>query len=113
MPFLHLHRCYEEAFYILKGELQFHLGDQEIHARAGSAVLVPAGTAHCFCNTGSEDVEQIVVGSPARAITAIEEVGQVPPGDIDQLAAILERHDSELLARHPHWGPPAATLPPK
>ena len=110
MPFLHVHRTYEEAFYILKGELQFQLGEQEIRARPGSAVLVPAGVPHCFRNAGSDDVEQIVVGSPARAVTVVEEVGQVAPGDIDRLAAILERHDTELLERHPHWGPPSTTL---
>jgi Mannose-6-phosphate isomerase len=112
MPFLHLHRSFEEAFYVVEGEVQFQLGVEEIRARPGSAVLVPAGVPHCFRNAGTEDVELIVVASPARAVTAIEEVGQVAPGDIDRLAAQLERHDTELLERHPHWVPPAVTPSP-
>jgi mannose-6-phosphate isomerase-like protein (cupin superfamily) len=103
MPFLHLHRSYEEAFYVLQGEVQFQLGAHEIRATAGSAVLVPAGVPHCFRNVGPGNVEWIVVAAPARAVTAIEEVGQVAPGDLDGLAEIFERHDSELLERHPHW----------
>jgi mannose-6-phosphate isomerase-like protein (cupin superfamily) len=103
MPFLHLHRSYEEAFYVLKGDVQFQLAANDIRASAGSTVLVPAGVPHCFRNTGAADVEWIVVAAPAVAVTAIEEVGQVVPGDLDGLAEILERHDSELLERHPHW----------
>jgi hypothetical protein len=33
----------------------------------------------------------------------IEEVGAVPKGDIDALAALLDRYDSDLLERRPHW----------
>lgn len=37
MPFLHLHRSYEEAFHVLAGEVQFQLGANEIYAQAQAA----------------------------------------------------------------------------
>ena len=40
-----------------------------------------------------------VVGSRKRRASVVE-------------TAILERHDSELLERHPHWGPPLTTPSP-
>jgi mannose-6-phosphate isomerase-like protein (cupin superfamily) len=103
MPFLHLHRTYEEAFHLVRGEVQFVLGDEELEMRAGGAVLVPTRTPHCFRNVGDGDVEWVAVTTPATAVTLIEEVGAVPRGDLDALAALLERHDSELLERRPHW----------
>jgi mannose-6-phosphate isomerase-like protein (cupin superfamily) len=106
MPFLHLHRSYEEAFYVLDGEVQFQLGSEEVHASAGSAILVPPGTPHCFRNVGAGDVRWLVVTAPALGVAMIEEVAAVPPGDFDQMVELFERHDSELLERHPHWDRP-------
>jgi mannose-6-phosphate isomerase-like protein (cupin superfamily) len=104
MPFLHLHRSYEEAFYVLEGEVQFQLGSDEEHAGPGSAILIPAGVPHCFRNVGSGDVRWLVVTAPAEAVTLIEEAGAVAPGDLDRLAELFDRYDSELLERHPHRG---------
>jgi len=112
MPFLHVHRSADEAFCILRGEAQFVLGAQEIRARAGSVVLIPAGVPHCFRNVGTDDVEQIVVSSDARLVAAVEALARVAPGDIDAVTELHERSDSELLERHPHWGlPPTAPSP--
>jgi mannose-6-phosphate isomerase-like protein (cupin superfamily) len=103
MPLLHVHHSYEEAFHVLEGEVQFVLGDQEVHATPGSTVLVPAGVPHCFRNVGPGDVSWLVVGAPAAAVTAIEEAGQVPPGELDRMKELFARHDSELLEEQPHW----------
>jgi Cupin domain len=69
----------------------------------GGAILVPAGVPHCFRNIGSGDVRWLVVAAPAVAVTFIEEVGAVAPGDFDRLVELFDRHDSELLERRPHW----------
>jgi mannose-6-phosphate isomerase-like protein (cupin superfamily) len=105
MPFLHLHRSYEEAFYVIEGEVQFQLGSDELYAGPGSAILVPAGVPHCFRNIGAQDARWLVVAAPAIAVTSIEEAAAIAPGDLDGLVEIFDRHDSELLERHPHWAP--------
>jgi hypothetical protein len=48
VPFLHLHRGYEEAFYVLEGEVVFQLGASEVGASAVGAVLVPQACRTAF-----------------------------------------------------------------
>ena len=103
MPFLHLHRTYEEAFYLIDGEVEFQLGDEEVRAIPGSAVLVPPGTPHCFRNVGEGEADWIVIATPPVAVKLIEEVGSVPPGDLGALAEVFDRYDTELLEPGPHW----------
>ncbi len=39
---------WDEAFYVLKGEMAFGVGDSEMIARVGTLVHLPAGTTHWF-----------------------------------------------------------------
>ena len=39
---------WDEAFYVLKGEMAFGIGDSEMLAPAGTLVHLPAGTTHWF-----------------------------------------------------------------
>jgi mannose-6-phosphate isomerase-like protein (cupin superfamily) len=103
MPFLHLHRSYEEAFHVLEGTVQFRLGTDEFLASAGSTILVPPGTPHCFRNAGPSPVDWLVVTAPALAVDFIEEASTIRRGEFDLLAELFERYDSELLERRPHW----------
>jgi hypothetical protein len=59
---------------------------------------------HCFRNVGAGDADWVVATTPARAVTMIEELAALAPGELDRLAEALERHDSQLL-EHPHCGP--------
>jgi mannose-6-phosphate isomerase-like protein (cupin superfamily) len=45
---LHAHRAEDEAWYVLEGTLAFRLGDEEVTAPAGAAVLASAGTVHTY-----------------------------------------------------------------
>jgi mannose-6-phosphate isomerase-like protein (cupin superfamily) len=103
MPYLHLHRSHDEAFFVIEGELQFQLGSEEVRARPGSAVLVPRGTPHCFRNVGMEPVRWLVITAPASGITMIEKAGSVTPDDFDRMVQLYAEFDSEVLERHPHW----------
>lgn len=103
MPFLHVHRSYEEAFYVIEGRIQFQVGEDELLAESGSAILVAPGIPHCFRNVGSGDADWIVITTPAAAVGLIEEVGAVPAGDFKALTELFERYDSELLESRPHW----------
>src|SRR5260370_4825698 len=48
----HLHRSDDEAWYVLEGTLRVRVGNEEVEARAGSAVFVPPGTPHTYWNPG-------------------------------------------------------------
>lgn len=48
--FAHRHRSYEEAFYVLEGEIEYCLDERLMTAAAGACVFVAAGVAHAFCH---------------------------------------------------------------
>src|SRR5690349_10204438 len=61
---LHLHRNDDEAWYVLEGLLGVRVGDRDIEARPGSAVLVPRGTPHTYWNAGAGTLRYLLVMTP-------------------------------------------------
>lgn len=61
---VHVHDHEEEAFYVLDGSLELHLGDTVTAVEAGSFCLVPRGTPHTFKSTGASPARLLVVLSP-------------------------------------------------
>ena len=92
--FDHRHRSYEEAFYVLEGEIEYRLDEQRVVATAGSCVFVPPGVAHGFRNVGPTNARHLVIHAPMRALEMIEELGRTPP---ERRAEVLAKHDSELV----------------
>jgi mannose-6-phosphate isomerase-like protein (cupin superfamily) len=92
---LHVHHADDEAWYVLEGQLGFHLGEREVFAEAGSAVLAARGTSHTYWNVGQEEARYLLVMTPkiAQLIEAIHEPGA-------DTAAAFTAHDFELLG----WG---------
>jgi quercetin dioxygenase-like cupin family protein len=61
----HVHPGQEERFEVLKGEVGFKLDGEEIVARAGDRINVPAGTSHRFWNAGEEEAHFVCEVRPA------------------------------------------------
>jgi|tagenome__1003787_1003787.scaffolds.fasta_scaffold19039001_2 quercetin dioxygenase-like cupin family protein len=57
-PSLHRHP-YEEIFVVQEGEATFTANGEERVARAGEIVIVPAGVAHAFVNSGDGRLRQL------------------------------------------------------
>ena len=94
--FPHLHRDFEEAFYLLEGDLAFFLNQDWLQATAGTAVHVPRGTVHAFRNDSERPARVLVIHTPASAIHMIEELAALPfESDPSASARILARHASE------------------
>jgi mannose-6-phosphate isomerase-like protein (cupin superfamily) len=70
----HYHGRAEEGFYILEGALRMRIADQELHADAGSFVLVPRGVLHSFDNAEDAPARYLVIWSPAEAGRYFEEL---------------------------------------
>jgi mannose-6-phosphate isomerase-like protein (cupin superfamily) len=89
---LHVHHSDDEAWYVLDGELGFRLGEEEVTATAGSAVVARRGTPHTYWNAGATEARYVLVMSPriARLIEAIH----TPDADIPALFAAC---DSAIL----------------
>ncbi len=56
----HVHSREEEAFYILEGEITFHIGDERVVATAGMFANMPVGTPHSFKNEGGKPAKMLI-----------------------------------------------------
>src|SRR3712207_2243086 len=79
---LHLHRKEDEAFWVLEGEMTFHIGDETIKARPGSFVFGPKDVHHTYT----------VDSGPARLLFLLSPAGF--EGFVRS-----EEHTSELQSR--------------
>jgi quercetin dioxygenase-like cupin family protein len=90
----HRHQRFDEAFYVLQGEIEYCLGEQAVRASAGTCVFAPAGVTHSFRNVNTGVARHLVITAPAEAVEMIEAVAQ--PG-ADSLAAIFASYDTDLV----------------
>src|SRR3954466_546892 len=63
-PFLH-HHDFDEAFYMLEGELTFQVEDRLVEARAGDLAFTPRGVPHTFTNRSDAPARYVLVCTPA------------------------------------------------
>jgi mannose-6-phosphate isomerase-like protein (cupin superfamily) len=67
-PKLHRHP-YEEVFMIQEGSVTFMAGGETIEAKGGQVVVVPAGVAHKFTNSGTGRLRQVDVHASDEFVT--------------------------------------------
>ncbi len=82
-PRLHSHD-FDEAFYVLDGELIFQLQNRKGTAKAGELVFVHRGLPHTVANPGEAPARYLLVMTPAGferefARRAAKETGSEPP----------------------------------
>jgi quercetin dioxygenase-like cupin family protein len=63
-PFLHTHD-FDEAFYIVEGELVFQVGDDLVTASAGDLAFAPRNVPHTFTNRSEAEARYLLVITPA------------------------------------------------
>jgi mannose-6-phosphate isomerase-like protein (cupin superfamily) len=85
-PPLH-HHAFDEAFYVLEGELTFQLGDELASAGPGSLTFAPAGSHHTLANLGDQPARYLLVCTPGGferyfAKLAAEAAGIEPPPEV-------------------------------
>ena len=56
----HRHKTQEELYYVIRGTLEFKLGDDVVEVHAGTAVRVAPATVRSIWNDGPEDAELII-----------------------------------------------------
>src|SRR5713101_8294358 len=103
----HVHSREEEGFYILEGEITFHIGEELNVASAGMFANMPVGTLHSFKNESDRPAKMLISVAPAGLEQMFFEVGvPVPPGattaapptreDIDKLLSAAPRYGIEI-----------------
>jgi quercetin dioxygenase-like cupin family protein len=89
---------WDEAFVIVKGEVEFGVGSETSVARPGTLVHLPAGTVHWF-RFSKGGGEMISMTSRAGASAAFEDIDrEMPPGppDVGKLVGIVARHGIQV-----------------
>jgi quercetin dioxygenase-like cupin family protein len=82
-PPLHRHD-FDEAFYVLEGELTFQLGDEVFTRTAGELAFAPRNVAHTYANHSDAPARALLVCTPAGferyfARMAAQTAGVEPP----------------------------------
>jgi mannose-6-phosphate isomerase-like protein (cupin superfamily) len=82
-PPLH-HHDFDEAFYVIEGELTFQVRDELLRVGAGELAFAPRGVPHTFANLSDAPARQLIVCTPAGferyfARMAAERQGTDPP----------------------------------
>jgi quercetin dioxygenase-like cupin family protein len=88
-PPLH-HHAFDEAFYVLDGELTFQLGDELLTAGPGALVFAPRDAHHTLANLSDTEARYLLVCTPAG----------------------FERYFDRLAARDAAVEPPAGAVEP-
>jgi len=109
----HVHGREDEAFYVLDGELRFHVDGRDIDAGPGAWVTLARGTLHHFRNVGDRPARLLIVATPAGLERFFLEVGRaatpedgpaIPPTP-EEIAKLLEaapRYGLEIRPPAPH-----------
>ena len=77
-PFLHKHD-FDEAFYVLEGELVFQVEDAVITRRAGELAFAPRGVAHTLANHSDGRARYLLVCTPAGFERYFARMNENPP----------------------------------
>lgn len=100
----HIHRREDEAFYVLEGEILFHVDGRDIPAGPGAWVTLARGSLHHFKNTSDRPARMLIVATPAGLDRYFLEVGRAAkPGDREPIAPTPEDFE-KLLALAPEYG---------
>lgn len=92
----HLHRGFEESFYVLDGRFTFTVGEEAVEATQGTYILVPRGTAHTITAApgGGRFLTLMVPGGLEEMFIELGEMAPNAIRDPAARAAISSRYDS-------------------
>jgi quercetin dioxygenase-like cupin family protein len=100
----HVHHREDEAFYVLEGELRFHVDGRDITAGAGAWVTLARGSLHHFKNVGDRPARMLIVVTPSGLERFFLELGRAA-GDGDGETVTPTHEDIEsLVATAPKYG---------
>lgn len=97
---MHTHRKEDEYSYVLAGEITVLIGDQLIHAPAGTLVAKPRNIPHTFWNQGSVPARLLEIISPAGFEGYFDDLAEVlgagGPPDIGRITAVAQKYSMEM-----------------
>ena len=89
------HHPWDEAYFVMSGEVEFQIGERSERACAGDFVYAPAGTVHAFHGVSPAPAHMLIFDAPAHAEAFFKEVHREvteTPRDLPKLPEIGARH---------------------
>lgn len=98
MPPAHRPVGNDEAYFVLDGVVEFHVGDDLCTGSNGMFLLVSAGEAHTFGNTSAESARLLVIHTPAldayfADLERLWSAAEIP--DCDTEIALMKQYGME------------------
>lgn len=98
----HIHRTFEEGFYILEGDLEFLAGTETVRASQGTWVMVPIGTVHTFSNPTDKPARFLNTFTPPLYLGYFEAMSKLIQEDgvldAQQMAELMASYDTEVVS---------------
>ncbi len=99
-PPMHVHHKEDEAFYVLEGEYEFHIGGRVIRARAGAFLYGPREIPHRFQVVGPGRGRILVFIQPAGIEYFYEEISAATINghpDMEKVGAACRKYEIEFV----------------
>lgn len=96
----HKHEGFDEAFYILEGEIEMSVEGEKMIASSGYFINIRRGTVHGYQNTRSEAARYLTWTHPAGIEHFYEEIDENVkrmPEDLEKVLAIAEKHQIQIV----------------
>jgi quercetin dioxygenase-like cupin family protein len=95
-PIPHVHRTFQEAFYVLEGRFTFVRGHDDVDCPADSFVLIEPGTRHWY--RAEEDRSRVLIlAIPPNLAEFLDEMGKLlatGTSQADAMASLSDRYDT-------------------
>jgi quercetin dioxygenase-like cupin family protein len=95
-PPLHVHRNEDEWFYLLEGDMTFHVGGETHHGGPGAFVSFPRGIAHTF-TVESSSARFLVLNTPG----GFERMFELNPQTPEEAANAMQQYGMEIVGPNP------------
>lgn len=99
---LHVHERLEETWYVLDGELEFHVGQESFRASRGPCVFVPPHVPHAFANRTDGPAKFLLILSPPTHDHYFVELAGIlersGPPDSHAIAALRTKYDTQQIS---------------
>jgi quercetin dioxygenase-like cupin family protein len=89
----HFHKGHSDSFYVLEGEVEFHVGDEVVSGTVGSYILAPPNAVHYFRNVTDKPARVLNLHTPGGFTEYRRELEELRTKGIEPDAAFFERHD--------------------
>jgi glyoxylate utilization-related uncharacterized protein len=91
---------WDEAYYVLDGEVDFEIDGERVCIKAGDFTRLPANTVHAFKGASPAGARVLIFAAPGHSSEFFEDLNSEVrniPEDLHKIPAIGKRHSIEMM----------------